>query len=203
MEEKKSKDVKDNMLTGSEELSDAKPLTIDEAKRRLKLSGDKADAFEKRVLERQDGQFTKIMSIIFGWKLQNDGSQKLVSKMPSGKILFVDKSENLDEVEAGMPYICLVYDRPNEYNDKGELVKEGREAFAKIICKEYEPKIFIQENKLSVMVWTDDSGNVRNKIPVANSHPERLMELINLAEKYGWPSLKIVFRGNQHKHKVK
>jgi len=197
MDKRKDKDVSSDMLTGSERISDAKPLTIDEAKQRLKIGGEKGRAFESKVLERQDGQFTKIVSVIFGWKLQKDGSQKLVSRMSSGKILFPDKSENLDEIEPGIPYICLVYDRPNEYDEAGNLIKEGREAFAKLICQEYEPKIFVPQNKLPVMVWTEENGNVRNKVPVQNSYAERMMELINMAEKKGWSSLKIVFRANQ------
>ena len=114
------------------------------------------------------------------------------------KNCFPDKSENLDEIKPGMPYMCLVYDRPNEYNDAGELIKEGREAFAKIICEENRAKIFVPPNRLPVMVWTETSGKVRNKVPVANSYGERMMDLINMAEKMGLPLVEIVFRKNQN-----
>ena len=38
--------------------------------------------YDKKIIEKQDGQFTKIVSAIFGWKLQKDGGKKLVSRMP-------------------------------------------------------------------------------------------------------------------------
>jgi len=189
------------MLVGSEDISSAEPLTVDEAKKRLKLGGEKARNFENKIIERQDGQFTKIMSTVFGWKLQKDGSKKLVSRMPSGKILFADKSEDLDTIEPGMPYICLVYDRQQEKDAEGNIIVKGSEAFAKIICEEYQPKIFVPQNKLPVMVWTERNGKVRNKVPVAESYAERMMILINLAEKMGFASIKIVYRANQQMNK--
>lgn len=197
VDKKKLEKASDDLLTGGQHITDAKPLTIDEAKQKLKLGGDKARTFEEKVLEKQDGQFTKLMSVVFGWKLQKAGGKKLVSKMPSGKILFPDKSENLDEVKPGMPYMCLVYDRPNEYDDNGALIKQGKEAFAKIICEENRAKIFVPPNRLPVMVWTESNGKVRNKVPVANSYGERMMDLINMAEKMGLPLVEIVFRRNQ------
>lgn len=187
-----------DMVMGSEEISNAKPITVDEAKKKLKIGGEKGRNFESKVLERQDGQFTKLMSMVFGWKLQKDGSKKLVSRMPSGKIAFPDKSENLDEIEQGMPYICLVYDRPNEYDEEGNLIKEGREAFAKIICAENEPKIFVPQNDLPVLVWTKENGDVEHKLAHANSFAERMMFLINMARnERKFPSIKIIFRENQ------
>ena len=189
--------MSEDMIVGAEEISDAIPLTVDEAKKKLKLGGDKARAFEEKVIEKQDGQFTKIMSIIFGWKIQKDGGKKLVSKLSSGKICFPDKSEDLDAIEPGMPYICLVYDRQQEKDAEGNIIVKGSEAFAKIICEEYQPKIFVPQNKLPVMVWTERSGKVRNKVPVADSYSERMMILINMAEKLGFPSIKMVYRMNQ------
>lgn len=176
----------------SEKITTSEQMTIDEAKRRLRLSGDKAKEFESKIITKQDGQFTDIMAVVFGWKLQKDGSKKLVSKMPSGKILFPDKSENLTEVEPGVPYICIVYDRKT--NEKGE---PGKEAFAKIICEEYTPKIFVPSSKIPCMVWVEPNGKMRNKVPHGNSYAERMMMLLTEAEKNGWQSIKIVFRGNQ------
>lgn len=176
----------------SEKITESKVISIDEAKKKLKLFGDKAKAFEKKVLDKQDGQFTELMSVIFGWVLQEDKSKKLMSRLPSGKILFPDWSENLEEIEPGIPYICLVYDR--KVNEKGE---PGKEAFAKIICREYQPKIFVPSSRMPCMVWTKENGEVKNKVPFGNSYAERMMTLLDMAEKMGWPSVKIVFRKNQ------
>lgn len=178
----------------SEHISKAEPLSIDEAKKKLKLGGDKAKAFEQKIIERQDGQFSQIMSIVFGWKLQEDGSKKLMSKMPSGKALFADRSEVLEEIEPGVPYMCLVYDRKED-----EEGRPGREAFAKIICREYKPKIYVPTNHLPVMVWNEESGKVRNEVPHGNSYAERIMKLIIMAEEKGFPSVDIVYRKNQGK----
>lgn len=180
-------------MVGSEKLADAKSLTIDEAKKKLKLFGDKAEAFEKKISEREDGQFNLLMSIVFGKKLQEDGSRKLMSKMPSGKALFPDRSESLEEIEPGIPYVCLVYDR--ELNEKGE---PGREAFAKIICKEYQPIIYVPAtSRIPVLVYTKENGETTRKAYPGKSYAERMMALLNESEKLGFPSVKIVYRKNQ------
>lgn len=177
---------------GSEMLTDAKPLNVDEAKKKLKLGGKKAKDFEQKVLEKQDGQFSKLMSVIYGWKVQDDGSKKLVSRMPSGKILFPDRSEDIDSIEPGIAYICLVYDR--QIDEKGE---PGREAFAKIICEESHPIIFVPDSKIPVMVWTEPNGKKRNKVPIGNTYEDRMMQLIKEAEAKGFPFVRVVFRRNQ------
>ena len=156
------------------------------------MGGDKARNFEKKVLDKQDGQFTQLMSVIFGWKLQDDGSKKLMSKLPCGKALFVDKSEDIDKIEPGIPYICLVYE-PNTNPDG----TQAKQAYAKIICEEYYPTIFIPSSKLPVMVWIDKNDKKRNYVPRANTYAERVMILLDMAEKEGWSFIKIIFRKNQ------
>ncbi len=104
------------------------------------------------------------MCIVFGWKLQPDGSKKLVAKLPNGKIIFPDRSEQ-GAVEPGVPYICLVYERE-------------REAFAKVCSEEYQPKIYVQSNRIVTMVWREPSGKVTNKVAIGNSFEERLSPLL-------------------------
>ncbi|GAH23332.1 unnamed protein product, partial [marine sediment metagenome] len=110
-----------------------------------------------------------------------DGSRKLVSKLPNGKIIFPDRSEQIEKVEVGIPYICLVYERE-------------REAFAKVCSEEYRPKIFVQSNKLVTMVWRDKSGKVRNKLFPGNTYEERILLSVKEMEKLGFPSVSIIFR---------
>ena len=78
----------------SEKITTSEPLSIDEAVRKKRAVGDVAKSLEKQIIDMQESnpQFKDIMSVVFGWKRQDDGSKKLVSKHPSGKILFPDKS---------------------------------------------------------------------------------------------------------------
>ena len=173
-------------------------MSIDEAKERKGMLGEAAKEFEEDVVNKQDSQFKDIMSVVFGWKIQTDGSRKLVSKLPNGKIMFPDRSEQIETIEPGVPYICLVYERKDELNEKGEIIQQGKEAFAKICSGEYQPKVYIQENRLVTMVWREkDSGKIRRKVPVENSFEERVIFAIKEMEKLGFPSVRVIFRGNQ------
>ena len=145
------------------------------------------------MLAKQDGQFKDLYVIVFGWKEQGEGKpKKLMSKLPSGKLVFPDKTENVSMIEQGLPYICLVYDR--KVDEEG---KPGREAFAKIICEEYTPKIYVPSSRLPHMVWRDKSGTLRNKAPFGNTFEERIISAIKEMEKMGFPSVKVVFRINE------
>jgi len=168
----------------SEKISVSKVLTIDEAKKIKGVSGARAKEFENEILGKQDTLFNDIMCVTFGWKVQEDGSRKLVSKMPNGKILFPDRSEDMKEIEPGTPYICLVYERE-------------REAFAKVVCEEYQPKIYVPSSKIPSMVWRDSNGKMRRKAPYGNSYEVRMISAIKEMEKLGFPSIKVIFRNNQ------
>jgi hypothetical protein len=178
----------------TEYIGESKQLTIDDAKKLKRITGEAAKEFEEKVLAKQDGQFKDLYVIVFGFKIQPDGSKKLLSKLPSGKLCFPDKSEKLDTIEQGLPYICLVYDR--RVDEEG---KPGREAFAKIICEEYTPKIYVPSSRLPHMVWRDKSGTLRSKAPFGNSFEERIISAIKEMEKLGFPSVKVIFRVNERK----
>jgi hypothetical protein len=167
-----------------EKIGVSKVLSVDDAKKLKGVTGDRAKEFEQEIIDKQDILFKDIYCVTFGYKLQDDGSKKLVSKMPNGKILFPDRSEDLQEVEPGTPYICLVYERE-------------KESFAKIICEEYQPKIFVPSTRVPHMVWRDTKGKVRRKAPHGNSYEERMIAAIKEMEQLGFPSIKVVFRKNQ------
>jgi hypothetical protein len=178
----------------SEKIAESKVLSIDEAKQKKGVTGKRGKSFEKDILEKQNQNplFKDIMSVVFSWKTQKDGSKKLVSRLPSGKILFPDKSEDLKEVEPGNAYICLVYDRMDD--GKGG---PGREAFAKIICEEYQPKIYILSSRVVQMVWRDKKGKMRHKAPWGNAFGDRIVSAVKEYEEIGFPSAKIIYRKNQ------
>jgi len=168
----------------SEYIGSSKIMTIDDAIKKKGVSGDAAETFKNEVSEKQDNLFTDIMSVVFGWKMQPSGDKKLVSKLPNGKIIFPDRSEQRETVQPGVPYICLVYERE-------------REAFAKICSEEYQPKIFIPGSRMLTMVWRDDSGKIRRKVPHENSYEERIVAAVKEMEKLKFPSVRIIFRNNQ------
>jgi len=177
----------------TEKIGTSKVLTIDDAKKRMKYIGDRAKEFEESIEEKQNQQFSDIMCVVFGYKLQDDGTKKLISKLPNGKILFPDKSTELKEIEPGTPYLCLVYEP--EFNSKGE---PAREAFAKLICEEYQPRIYVPSSRIPQMVWRESNGKTRHKAPFGNSYTERMMAALNEYENnLKVSAVKIVFRKNQ------
>ena len=177
----------------SEKITEGKVLTIDEAKKLKGVTGKPAESFQNEVTEMMERypQFKDIMSVVFGWKKQPDGSRKLVSKHVSGKILFPDKSEDLKEIEPGNAYLCLVYEP--ELNAKGE---PARETFAKIICEEYQPKIFVLSSRVVTYAYRDPKGHMKRGAAFGNSFEERLIDVIKRYEKLGFPSAKIIYRRN-------
>ena len=183
----------DNVSVYSDKITDSKSLSIDDAKTLKGVTGKRAEEFEEQVVELQEKYplFNQMFSVVFGWKKQEDGSRKLVSKHPSGKILFPDKSENIQEIEPGNAYLCLVYEP--EFNAKGE---PAREVFAKIICEEYQPKIFVLPNRVVTYAYRDKKGKMAKGAAFGNSFEERMLDIIKKYEKIGFPSAKIIFRKN-------
>jgi len=168
----------------SEKIGVSEILSIDDVKNLTGLQGERAKKLEEEIISKQDQLFKDVYCVTFGWKLQEDKSKKLVSKMPNGKILFPDRTEDTREIEQSTPYICLVYERE-------------REAFAKIICEEHQPKIYIPSSRIPHMVWRDDKGVIRRKAPFGNTFEERIVAAIKEMEDLGFPSIKIIYRKNQ------
>jgi len=174
----------DSEIIDSEKVGVSGVMSIDDAKKRNRVTGDRAEKLEKQIIEKQDILFKDIMCVTFGWKVQEDGTKKLVSKLPNGKILFPDRSEKLEEIEPGVPYLCLVYERE-------------REGFAKIICEEYQPKIFVTSSRIPYMVYRDENGKIRRVAPHGNTYEDRIVYSIKKMEELGFPSVRIIFRKNE------
>jgi len=168
----------------SEYIGSSEILSIDDAKKAKRVSGKSASQFESDIIEKQDSLFEDIMCVTFGWKTQPDNSRKLVSKLPNGKIIFPDRSEDLTIIEPGVPYICLVYERE-------------REAFAKVCSEEYHPKIYVTPSKIVTIVYREISGSIKKKMYPGNSYENRILAALKDAEELGFPSIRVIFRKNQ------
>jgi len=173
-------------------------MSVDEAKESGRLFSSKAKEFDQKLVDKQNAQFCDLMVVTFGWKVQKDGSRKLVSKLPNGKILFPDRSEENTRIECGIPYICLVYERKDEKDEHGNVLEKGREAFAKIIAEDYSPKIYVLPSRMVSVVYRTKGGKLVKKIPAQNTFAERMIEAVKiLEEELGEPTARIVFRKNQ------
>jgi len=166
-----------------------KKITIDEAIERRGDFGKDDEEFMKQIEEMQDERFTDLRILVFGWVDQPDGSKKLMTHLPNGKVCFPDRSVKLQEILPEVPYICLVHERE-------------REAFAKIICEEYMPKIYVLPNKLVTMRWKEHN-KIRWKMPHEKTYEHRILSAIKEFERMGVPYVFIVFRENEAKQKEK
>ena len=163
-------------------------MDADEAIMRKGEFGGSSEEALKVIEEKQDERFVDIRSLEFGLVDQHpeEGVKsdfKLMSMLPNGKVVFPDRTEDLDKIIPEDPYLCLVYERE-------------REAFAKILFPEYQPKIYIPPSRIPAMVWRDEKGVVRRKLPHGNTYEERIIEAIKEMEKLGFDSIKVVFRRN-------
>lgn len=164
---------------------DGSKMDIDEAKERKGKLGMSDQELENIIKDRQDELFTDLRSLVFNWKDQEDGSQKLMSRLPNGKIVFLDRSDDPNDVKPGTPYMCAVYERE-------------REAFAKIVCEEYKPKIYVQPSHFVSLVYKDKDSKTKKEMPGPqyDSYAERMMYCVKKCEELGFPQVDIEFRGN-------
>ena len=163
-------------------------LDADEAIRRKGTFAESNEDALKRIQTTQDEKFTEIRSLRFGWVKQpsdKDGKceMKLMSTLPNGKIIFPDRSQNLDDIIPEEPYLCLVFDPPGK-----------KVAFAKILFPEYKPKIYIPPSRIPAMVWRDDKGIVHRKVPHGDTYEKRLITCIKEMEALGMDSVTIIYR---------
>ncbi len=161
-------------------------MNADEAISKSGVFGTKKDKLMEEIEKNQDERFRDIRSLRFGWVKQPvEGKKveetKLMSMLPNGKVVFIDRSQDLTDINPEDPYICMVYERE-------------REAFAKILFPEYQPKIYIPPSKIPAMVWRDKQGKIHRRLPHGNSYEERLIQAIKEMEKLGFESIKVVFR---------
>ena len=152
---------------------------------KLRRLGMSEEEFKNKVVEKSGDRFDQIFRLVFGYVEQPDGTSKLMSRLPNNKLVFLDKSEKIENVKPGQPYLCLVYERE-------------REAFAKVLSEEYEPRIFIQPNGLITLVWRKDNGEVERRIMVEKTYPERLVAAIKYCDDVlKTPDVRITFRKHE------
>lgn len=165
-------------------------MNIEEAKERKGKLGMSDEDFEKIVEDKQDDLFTDLRSLIFQWKEQENGEKKMMSRLPNGKVVFLDRSDSPEEIDTDTPYICAVYERE-------------REAFAKIVCEEYRPKIYVLPSHLVRLVYKDHKNDTKIEMPGPQykSYAEKMMYCIKKCESLGFPEASIVFRGNRARKK--
>ena len=168
-------------------MKNSKKITIDEAYERKGELGISRERFEEKVMKKTDELFTDLRCLPFSWVEQPDGSKKLMSRLPNGKIVFLDKSEDPTKVRTDISYICAVYERE-------------KVAFAKIICEEYIPRINILTNRMVSTVWRDEKGRARRKMhgPFP-TFEERIIDAIKTFEDLGFSEALITFLKNRRK----
>jgi len=172
-------------------MTDASKIDIDEAKKKKGKLGMSDEEFENIVSSKQDDLFTDLRTLIFQWKKQDDETKKIMSRLPNGKVVFLDRSDNPEDIKTDTPYICAVYERE-------------REAFAKIVCEEYKPRIFVLPSHLVRVVYRNEKGETRMIMPGPQhkSYGDRMMYCIKKCEEKGFPEVSIVFRGNRYREKI-
>jgi hypothetical protein len=160
-------------------------MNVDEANERKGKLGMSSDDFEELIRSKQDDLFTDLRSLIFQWKVQPNGEKKLMSRIPNGKVVFLDRSDNPEEIKTDTPYICAVYERE-------------KEAFAKIVCEEYKPKIYVLPSHLVTIVYRDNNKTKREMPgPQYKNYEERILYCIKKCESLGFPEVNIEFKGNR------
>lgn len=160
-------------------------MDIIEAAEQRKLGMEKEE-FIKEVTEKTEDRFNQIFKLVFGWTPQPDGSQKLMSRLPNGKVVFIDRRDDIKNIKEGKPYICLVYERE-------------KEAFARVICEVYQPNIFVQSNGIVSLVYRKNTDEIVRKIIVANTLEERLVEALKICMQLQVSSVEVIFRAFENK----
>lgn len=172
----------------------SKKIGIDKADDLKGELGTSKEKLVERISSKGNGRFSDLWSgIIFSWKEQPGGKKKLMSRLPNGKILFLDWSENDEEIKIDSPYICVVYEP--ETNPDGT---QARQAYARVICKEYMPKITIHKDDVVHIIWKDQKGVTRHTMPgIHNSFEDRLMDAVKQMEKKGYEEIRMIFLKNK------
>ena len=163
--------------------SDSKKLTIEDAILRRGDFSKTDEEFKQYVEEKKDERFKDIRSLIFSWVPQEDGSKKLMSRLPNGKFVFLDKYERF-QVKPGRAYLCLVYETE-------------KVAFAKVLCEEQEPIIWVLPNKLVTLRYVDNKGRLKVIMPHGRSYQERMLRALDVLFHQGFAEVKVIFRENE------
>lgn len=170
-------------------------ISIDKAAELKGELGTTKEQLAEKICLKEDERFCDLWScIIFSWKEQPNNKKKLMSRLPNGKVLFLDWSENDEEIKIDSPYICVVYEP--ELNPDGS---QARQAYARVICEEYMPKITIRKDRVVHMIWKDQKGATRHTMPAPrNSFEERVVDAVKQMENKGYEECRLVFLKNKN-----
>ena len=105
------------------------------------------NGIEKKLDEKSDDLFADIEEIIF---LKNK-EKKLIGRLQNGKYVLLNKSENPETVEPGLPYICSIRNLENV-------------AFAKIIASVFIPRIILGKMGILIVYKSKNKGEVNREI---------------------------------------
>jgi len=172
-----------------------KKIDVDEAVKIKGELGTTRKTIMKRVANKEDKWFCDLWKgIVFGYREQKGGGKKLMARLPSGKYVFPDKSENKKSIKPDTPYICLIYEPLDDDGNKANA------AFARIICEEYMPKITVTPKGIVWMVWKNDKGETEKRMTVQKSKNYRIAEAYNRFEEMGYEEIRIICVKNKNKN---
>lgn len=159
--------------------ANSEAIEIDEALKNRPLESS-PESFNRKIMNKMDDRYSYLRTLIFAW---DDDQEKFLSRLPNGKITFVDQAEDLRKVEAGVPYICAIYERE-------------REAFARIIGEQYKARMVI--TKPGGVVVAVRIGNKAEQIAcIGQSLAERMMYGYNKIKELGESHYEVVIKENE------
>ena len=116
--------------------------------------------YQKKVAEIKDDMFDDIREIIF--MANKEG--KLLGRLPNGKFVLLNKSEDSKNIIAGLPYICA-------------LRHFEKVAFAKVIAQVFIPKVIFSKLGIILVCKDEKVGSIREKIKDIHCLKDRLKDL--------------------------
>ena len=118
------------------------------------------DKFKKKVDEIRDDMFDDIKEIIFTKNKEN----KFIGRLPNGKFVLLNKSEDESSIQEGMPYICA-------------LRHFEKVAFAKIISSVFIPRIIFSRSKGIILVYKKKRSVVQEYLKNTKDLKDKIKEL--------------------------
>jgi len=153
---------------------DAKEISVDEALQNRPLESTET-SFMRKITENMDERYNKLRTLIFVW---DEEQKKFKTRIPNGKITFIDKSVDISTVKSGTPYICAIYERE-------------REAFARIIGEQYKPRLVI--NAAGAVLAAVRVGNEAVRFPcMGQTLNERIIFGFNKMKELGITNFEVI-----------
>jgi len=127
----------------------------------IKKSGLTKTEFESIYNAKSDNYFNDIQEVIFYKNKEN----RLIGRLTNGKYVLPNKSEDVNNIEEGLPYICV-------------LRHLEKVAFAKILSPTFIPKVFLLPDKILLMEKNPDNSPKRTTF----DNTDKFIEYIKLAK---------------------